>query len=69
MAGNFYKSHTIDIHYFRKVLYLKEQTIGNNTNMGIKLKTKKAIVIIFDFWGLFIIGFVFRIVVYLLFLM
>ena len=37
--------------------------------MGIKLKTKKAIVIIFDFWGLFIIGFVFRIVVYLLFLM
>jgi len=51
------------------VLYLNELTIGNNTKMGIKLKTKKAIVIIFDFWGLIIIGFVFRIVVYLLFLM
>ena len=68
MAGNFYKSHTIDIHYFQKALYLKEQTIGNNTNNGIKLSIIKTIVIIFETFLLFMIGFFLTILIYLSFL-
>jgi len=67
MAGNFYKIHSIDIHYFRKVLYLKEQTIGNNTNNGIKLSIIKTIVIIFETFLLFMIGFFLTILIYLSF--
>ena len=68
MADNFYKIHSIDIHYFQKVLYLKEQTIGNNTNNGIKLSIIKTIVIIFETFLLFMIGFFLTILIYLSFL-